>query len=52
MGDKHLGLGLNVVFNAVKFNLKGEICAEPYEHGARFVISLPIDARLVDDTCY
>ncbi|WP_194441099.1 ATP-binding protein [Pseudoalteromonas simplex] len=52
MGDKHLGLGLNVVFNAVKFNLKGEICAEPYEHGARFVISLPIDARLVDDTSY
>ncbi|HCV05550.1 ATP-binding protein [Pseudoalteromonas sp. APAL1] len=49
LGGHHLGLGLNVVFNAVKYNLKGNICAVPSKHGARFVITLPIDARLVDD---
>ena len=42
-GGNHLGLGLNVVFNAVKSNLFGNICAEPCENGARFVITLPID---------
>ena len=42
-GGNHLGLGLNVVFNAVKYNLLGNICAEPCQHGARFVITLPID---------
>lgn len=42
-GGNHLGLGLNVVFNAVKYNLFGNICAEPCQHGARFVIALPID---------
>lgn len=49
LGGDHLGLGLNVVFNAVQHNLKGDICAKPCEHGARFVISLPIDSRLVDE---
>lgn len=43
LGGNHLGLGLNVVFNAVKYNLFGNICAEPCEHGARFVLTLPID---------
>ena len=52
LGGNHLGLGLNVVFNAVKYNLRGKIGAESCNHGARFVISLPIDARLVDDTSY
>lgn len=52
LGGNHLGLGLNVVFNAVKYNLRGKISAESCKHGARFVISLPIDARLVDDTSY
>ncbi|WP_392344638.1 ATP-binding protein [Pseudoalteromonas prydzensis] len=42
-GGNHLGLGLNVVFNAVKYNLFGNICAEPCQHGARFIITLPID---------
>ncbi|WP_462148056.1 ATP-binding protein [Pseudoalteromonas gelatinilytica] len=52
LGGNHLGLGLNVVFNAVKYNLRGKISAESCKHGARFVISLPIDARLIDDTSY
>ena len=52
LGGNHLGLGLNVVFNAVKYNLRGKIGAESCNHGARFVISLPIDARLIDDTSY
>lgn len=52
LGGNHLGLGLNVVFNAVKYNLRGKIGAESCKHGARFVISLPIDAQLVDDTSY
>ncbi|MDI4653386.1 MULTISPECIES: ATP-binding protein [Pseudoalteromonas] len=52
LGGNHLGLGLNVVFNAVKYNLRGKIGAESCKRGARFVISLPIDARLVDDTSY
>ncbi len=43
LGGNHLGLGLNVVFNAVKYNLFGNICAEPCEHGACFVLTLPID---------
>lgn len=47
LGEQHLGLGLNVVFNAVQYNLKGEICAESCEHGARFIITLPLDIRLV-----
>ncbi len=46
LGGQHLGLGLNVVFNAIKYNLKGQICAESSKHGARFVITLPIDAHL------
>lgn len=49
MGSQHLGLGLNVVFNAVQYNLKGKICAESSDHGARFIITLPIDVRLVDE---
>ena len=52
LGGNHLGLGLNVVFNAVKYNLRGKISAESCKHGARFVISLPIYARLIDDTSY
>ncbi|UJX27777.1 tetratricopeptide repeat protein (plasmid) [Pseudoalteromonas sp. CF6-2] len=47
LGEQHLGLGLNVVFNAVQYNLKGEICAESCKHGARFIITLPLDVRLV-----
>ncbi|WP_343818206.1 tetratricopeptide repeat-containing sensor histidine kinase [Colwellia asteriadis] len=44
IGGNHLGLGLNVVFNAVKYNLFGDIFAEPCQQGARFIITLPIDA--------
>ncbi|GHG06098.1 tetratricopeptide repeat-containing sensor histidine kinase [Thalassotalea marina] len=41
LGGNHLGLGLNVVFNAVKHQLHGDITALPYERGACFVITLP-----------
>jgi len=42
-GGNHLGLGLYLVFIALKYNLLGSMCVEPCQHGARFVLSLPID---------
>jgi len=44
-GGNHLGLGLNVVFNAIEHTLLGHICAEPSEHGARFIITLPMSGK-------
>lgn len=41
LGGNHLGLGLNVVFNAVKHQLKGDITALPHENGACFILTLP-----------
>lgn len=46
LGGNHLGLGLNVVFNAVKYQLFGNISAVPCQYGACFRIDLPIDAQL------
>ena len=46
LGGNHLGLGLNVVFNAVKYQLFGNINAVPCQHGACFIIDLPIDGHL------
>lgn len=43
MGGNHLGLGLNIVFNAVKQSLNGNICAEQCKLGACFKIVLPLN---------
>ncbi|KTF13106.1 ATP-binding protein [Pseudoalteromonas sp. H105] len=46
LGGNHLGLGLNIVFNAVKYQLFGNISAVPCQHGACFIMNLPIDGHL------
>ena len=48
LGGNNLGLGLNVVFNAVKYNLFGNISAIPCEYGACFVLDLPIDGSTAE----
>ncbi|WP_394188947.1 tetratricopeptide repeat protein [Pseudoalteromonas atlantica] len=48
LGGNNLGLGLNVVFNAVKYNLLGNISAIPCEYGACFVLDLPIDGSTAE----
>lgn len=48
LGGNNLGLGLNVVFNAVKYNLFGNISAIPCKHGACFVLDLPIDGSTAE----